>query len=184
MMRYVILASAAIGVVWLATYVQTLDQSDVSLTGPIGESGALEAIDQPAEKIFPEKPSLRGSSLEKVASQATAIELGEPGVINIGPPMDPDDPTSWTEPETAELVNIGPPMDPDDPSTWSQLVNAEVLNVGEPMDPDDPSTWSRSESHELINIGELMDPDDPSTWSQPGNTEVINIGEYIDPDNP
>ena len=183
-MRFVILASAAIGVVWLATYIQTLEQSDRTLTAPVGESDALGTIDQPAETTFSEKPSLLGSSREKAALPVAATELVEPAVINIGPPMDPDDPSSWAEPESTELVNIGPPMDPDDPSTWPQLVDGAVVNIGEPMDPDDPSTWSRSEAKVPINIGELMDPDDPSTWSQPSNTEVINIGEYIDPDNP
>jgi len=34
-------------------------------------------------------------------------------------------------------------MDPDDPSTWAQPENTEVINIGEPMDPEDSSTWSR-----------------------------------------
>ena len=38
------------------------------------------------------------------------------------------------------VINIGEPMDPDDPSTWPQPENTEVINIGEPMDPDDPST--------------------------------------------
>jgi hypothetical protein len=41
------------------------------------------------------------------------------------------------------VINIGEPMDPDDPSTWPQPENTEVINFGEPMDPDDPSTWPR-----------------------------------------
>ena len=63
------------------------------------------------------------------------------------------------------VINIGEPMDPDDPSTWPQSERTEVINIGEPMDPGDPSTWPQSESAEVINIGEPMDPDDPVTWN-------------------
>ena len=56
------------------------------------------------------------------------------------------DPTPVPQPDSAEgsadgVINIGEPMDPDDPSTWPQPENTEVINIGEPMDPDDPSTW-------------------------------------------
>ena len=105
-------------------------------------------------------------------------------VINIGEPMDPDDPSTWPQSESTEVINIGEPMDPDDPSTWPQSESTEVINIGEPMDPDDPSTWPQSESTQVINIGEPMDPDDPYTWPQSENTEVINIGEPMDPDDP
>ena len=116
--------------------------------------------------------------------QPESAEGLEDGVINIGEPMDPDDPSTWLQPENTEVINIGEPMDPDDPSTWPQPENTEVINIGEPMDPDDPSTWPQPENTEVINIGEPMDPDDPSTWPQPKNTEVINIGEPMDPDDP
>ncbi|MDA9711464.1 hypothetical protein N9U42_03755 [Luminiphilus sp.] len=105
-------------------------------------------------------------------------------VINIGEPMDPDDPSTWPQPENTEVINIGEPMDPDDPSTWPQPENTEVINIGEPMDPDDPSTWPQPENTEVINIGEPMDPDGPSTRPQPDTTEVINIGEPVNPDDP
>ncbi len=105
-------------------------------------------------------------------------------VINIGEPMDPNDPSTWPQSESTEVINIGEPMDPDDPSTWPQSESTEVINIGEPMDPDDPSTWPQPENSEVSNIGEPMDPDDPSTWPQSENTEVINIGEPMDPDDP
>ena len=73
--------------------------------------------------------------------QPESAEDPENGVINIGEPMDPDDPSTWPQPENTEVINIGEPMDPDDPSTWPQAENTEVINIGEPMDPDDPSTW-------------------------------------------
>ena len=73
-------------------------------------------------------------------------------------------PASEAEPADDGVINIGEPMDPDDPSTWPQSESTEVINIGEPMDPDDPSTWPEPESTEVINIGEPMDPDDPSTW--------------------
>ena len=99
--------------------------------------------------------------------QPSAPDPGQDdGVINIGEPMDPDDPSTWPQPENTEVINIGEPMDPDDPSTWPQPENTEVINIGEPMDPDDPSTWPQPENTEVINIGEPMDPDDPSTWDR------------------
>lgn len=115
--------------------------------------------------------------------QPDSAEGSEDGVINIGEPMDPDDPSTWPQPETTEVINIGEPMDPDDPSTWPQPDSTEVINIGEPMDPDDPSTWPQLENTEVINIGEPIDPDDPSTWPPLENTEVINIGEPMDPDD-
>ena len=115
--------------------------------------------------------------------QPDSAEGSEDGVINIGEPMDPDDPSTWPQPETTEVINIGEPMDPDDPSTWPQPDSTEVINIGEPMDPDDPSTWPQLENTEVINIGEPIDPDDPSTWPPPENTEVTNIGEPMDPDD-
>ena len=112
------------------------------------------------------------------------IDLDQDGVINIGEPMDPDDPSTWPVDENTEVINIGEPMDPDDPSTWPVDEDNEVINIGEPMDPDDPSTWPVDENTEVINIGEPMDPDDPVTWPIDENTEVINIGELTDPDEP
>ena len=68
------------------------------------------------------------------------VEWGEPQRAQI------PDPTPLPQPDVAEgsedgVINIGEPMDPDDPSTWPQPENIEVINIGEPMDPDDPSTW-------------------------------------------
>ena len=119
---------------------------------------------------------------EVVAEEVNNLDEG--GVINIGEPMDPDDPSTWPVDENTKVINIGAPMDPDDPSTWPQPENTEVISIGEPMDPDDPSTWPQPENTEVINIGEPMDPDAPSTWPQSKNTEVINIGEPMDPDDP
>ena len=119
---------------------------------------------------------------EVVAEEVNNLDEG--GVINIGEPMDPDDPSTWPVNENTEVINIGEPMDPDDPSTWPVDENMEVINIGEPMDPDDPSTWPVDENTEVINIGEPMDPDDPPMWDQPNDTKVINIGEPMDPDDP
>ena len=112
------------------------------------------------------------------------IDLDQEGVINIGEPMDPDDPSTWPVDENTEVINIGEPMDPDDPSTWPMDENTDMVNIGEPMDPDDPSTWPVDENTEVINIGEPMDPDDPLIWPIDDNTAVINIGEPMEPDDP
>jgi hypothetical protein len=138
---------------------------------------ALEGVewDEPQRSQIPEPTP---------EPQRESAEGSEDGVINIGEPMDPNDPSTWPRSENTEVINIGEPMNPDDPSTWSQPENTEVINIGEPMDPDDPSTWPQPENTEVINIGEPIYPDDPSTSAQPENTEVINIGEPKDPDNP
>ena len=120
----------------------------------------------------------------EVAEAEEGVDLDHDGVIAIGGPTDPDDPSTWLVDEDAEVINIGEPLDPDDPSSWPVDKNIEVVNIGEPMDPDDPSTWPVDENIEVINIGEPMDPDDPVTWPIDENTEVINIGEPMDPDNP
>ena len=112
------------------------------------------------------------------------IEDLEPEVINIGAPMDPDDPSTWPETNNTQVVNIGEPMDPDDPSTWPEANNTEVVNIGEPMDPNDPSTWPETETTVVVNIGEYMAPDEPATWPEPENREVVNIGEPMDHDDP
>ena len=119
---------------------------------------------------------------EMVAKEVIALD--QDSVINIGEPMDPDDPSFWPVDESTEVINIGEPMDPDDPSTWPVDENTKVINIGEPMDPEDPSTWPQPENTEVINIGEPMDPDDTTTRPQRDRTEVINIGEPMDPDDP
>ena len=184
-MRYVFYTFTLVGFVVAAIYASSIAPSvNIAATLP-SKAQVLPTADKTLEPLM-EAPSVLERSSQKggATGDKILVEVIDSAVVNIGPPMDPDDPSSWAEAESTELVNIGPPMDPDDPSTWPQLVDGAVVNIGEPMDPDDPSTWSRSEAKVPINIGELMDPDDPSTWSQPSNTGVINIGEYIDPDNP
>ena len=174
---------AALGVVVLVvvwTLIKPVQQGKDGV--PLEPQGRVEkpldipAWDAPQKALPPNREPI---------PQSSATDPGQDDrVINIGEPMDPDDPSTWPQPENTEVINIGEPMDPDDPSTWPQPENNEVINIGEPMDPDDPSTWPQSENTEVINIGEPMDPDDPSTWPQPENTEVINIGEPMDPDDP
>ena len=177
----ILLGLTAVLVAW--TIVKPLDQAPaVTVTPgsvpPVSAEHQAEATETLTDVVSP-------------PSQAPVVERidgigGDDSdrVINIGEPMDPDDPSTWPQSESTEVINIGEPMDPDDPSTWPQSENTEVINIGDPMDPDDPSTWPQSENTEVINIGDPMDPDDPYTWPQPDSTEVINIGEPMDPDDP
>ena len=162
---------------------------------PLENPGAAEMAPKPIKGPEPildlvPAPQARGDKSDETPTTAPSADADDAlapdtdGVINIGEPMDPDDPSTWPQPENTEVINIGEPMDPDDPSTWPQRESTEVINIGEPMDPDDPSTWPQPENTEVINIGEPMDPDDPSTWPQRESTEVINIGEPMDPDDP
>ena len=184
-MKWLLGAVILVGAVWW----MTSDREEASVSeAPAGLPPA------PSVELSNEAKSDLTRSGEKADfAEAEAIEevvaeevndLDQDGVINIGEPMDPDDPSTWPVDENTEVINIGEPMDPDDPSTWPVDENTEVINIGEPMDPDDPSTWPVDESTEVINIGEPMDPDDPLTWAQPEGAEVINIGEPMDPDDP
>ena len=174
-----------VGAVWLWTLQGPADVPDRSLTTVL-ETKPERAPD-PVWKTAPEDngnavaESVRTDQSKDSAPVSEGADIET--VINIGEPMDPDDPSTWPQPENTEVINIGEPMDPDDPSTWPQPENTEVINIGEPMDPDDPSTWPQPENTEVINIGEPMDPDDPSSWPQSENTEVIKIGEPMDPDD-
>ena len=59
-------------------------------------------------------PDAEGSTLAPIEAEAPATDDRDQ-VINIGEPMDPDDPSTWPQPENTEVINIGEPMDPDDP---------------------------------------------------------------------
>ena len=185
-MKWLLGAVILVGAVWLWTLQGPSDAPDKSLKSVLGAQP-----EKAPEPVWQAAPDDRDNAMaepvrmDQGQHSAPASERADKDqVINIGEPMDPDDPSTWPQPENTEVINIGEPMDPDDPSTWPQSENTEVINIGEPMDPDDPSTWPQPESTEVINIGEPMDPDDPSTWLQPENAEVINIGEPMDPDDP
>ena len=160
-MRYMIVVGAL--VLGVLVYVTTREPEPT----PVQVEPAIEApISEPLTSM--PKPASIEELLLAEPINALTVELTktEDTVINIGEPMDPDDPSTWPQPENTEVINIGEPMDPDDPSTWPQPENTEVINIGEPMDPDDPYTWPQSDNTEVINIGEPMDPDDPYTWSR------------------
>ena len=180
-LTWIVLGLTAAMVIW--TIIKPLDQAPAVVVTPASaptmsaehQSEATEI--QPAAALPPGQPSVVERTDEFDGDDKDRV-------INIGEPMDPNDPSTWPQSESTEVINIGEPMDPDDPSTWPQSENTEVINIGEPMHPDDPSTWPQSESTEVINVGGEIDPDDPSTWPQSENTEVINIGEPMDPGDP
>ena len=181
-MKWLALAAVLVGAVWLWSIQPPERSAPVSsLSTGVVPSVQRELLQSTQEPVTTSQTMPRGSDK---GSDLPGIESDAGGVINIGEPMDPDDPSTWPQPENTEVTNIGEPMDPDDPSTWPQPESTEVINIGEPMDPDDPSTWPLPETTEVINIGEPMDPDDPTTWPQSEKTEVINIGEPMDPDDP
>ena len=158
-MRLVIVVALFVAITVIATVFIQQPKPKSSLPQPAGPVTLPEPITTPTAK--PTASELTG---EAWLVPDDSNETAETGVINIGEPMDPDDPSTWPQSENTEVINIGEPMDPDDPSTWPQPENTEVINIGAPMDPDDPSTWPQSQNTEVTNIGEPMDPDDPSTW--------------------
>ena len=178
---WVVLGLTAIMVTW--TIVKPLDQAPAGLNTPTSAPTVLAEREPEDSENQPDAARIPSPASGAEAADEPRVD-DEDRVINIGEPMDPDDPSTWPQSENTEVINIGEPMDPDDPSTWPQSENTEVINIGEPMDPDDPSIWLQPENNEVINIGEPMDPDDPYTWPQSENTEVINIGEPMDPDDP
>ena len=142
-MKWLLGAAILVGAVWLWTLQGPADTPDQSLKSVL-EAQSEKAPD-PVWKAMPDDSSnAMGEPLPNGQSQDSSPGsegTDEDQVINIGEPMDPDDPSTWPQPENNEVINIGEPMDPDDPSTWPQFENTEVINIGEPMDPDDPSTW-------------------------------------------
>ena len=185
-MKWLLAAAVVVGVVWAWVALNPDITPEPAEPFPIeAPVKASESANGPRESSSDgyAAPDLQDAAVVAPETELPAADDSD-RVINIGEPMDPDDPSTWPQPENTEVINIGEPMDPDDPSTWPQSENTEVINIGEPMDPDDPSTWPQPENTEVINIGEPMDPDDPSTWPQSENTEVINIGEPMDPDDP
>ena len=163
-MKWLLGAAILVGAVWLWTLQGPADAPDQSLEPAL--DAQPDKAPAPAWRPMPDEPSEAEAARMDQGQDSEPISGGadKDEVINIGGPMDPDDPSTWPQPENTEVINIGEPMDPDDPSTWPQPESTEVINIGEPMDPDDPSAWPQPESTEVINIGKPMDPDDPSTW--------------------
>ena len=181
-MKWLLVAVILVGAVWwMISAREEAPLSEVPLALP---AAPTDPLSNQAEI----DPTRAGEQTEAEAIEEVVAEevndLDQGGVINIGEPMDPDDPSTWPVDENTEVINIGEPMDPDDPSTWPMDENTDMVNIGEPMDPDDPSTWPVDENTEVINIGEPMDPDDPLIWPIDDNTAVINIGEPMEPDDP
>ena len=161
-MKWLLIAVALV----VAAAMWTLREPDVEPFNsflPAGSDAAPSFVEPE-----PEGESLMERAPPSEVPAAFETKPADGDVINIGEPMDPDDPSSWPQPENIEVINIGEPMDPDDPLTWPQPESTEVTNIGEPIHPDDPSTWPQPEDTEVINIGEPMDPDDPSTWPRDG----------------
>ena len=178
-MRYLIVTVML--VLGMVVYVTTRESEQI----PASLEPVIEAtIAEPRTSAPESAPMQDPLSPEPIEALTTDLPETEDTLINIGEPMDPNEPSTWPQTDNTEAINIGEPMDPDDPSTWPQSDSTEVINIGEPMDPDDPSTWPQPENTEVINIGEPMDPDNPYTWPSSDNTEVINIGEPMDPDDP
>jgi hypothetical protein len=178
---WIVLGLTAAMVTW--TVIKPLDQAPAVVVTP----APVPSVSSDRQFEAPETQTDVASPPSQLPVIESIDELGgddKDRVINIGEPLDPDDPFTWAKSESTEVINIGEPMDPDDPSTWPQSESTEVINIGEPMDPDDPSTWPQSESTEVINIGELVDPEDSFNLPRSDSSEVITIGEPMDPDDP
>ena len=184
-MKRLLSAVILVGAVWwMMSAREEAPVTEAPLALPAAPSGSLSNQTEIDPTGAGERAEVAEVEAIKEMGAEEGIDLDHHGVINIGEPMDPDDPSTWPVDENIDVINIGEPMDADDPSTWPVDENTEVVNIGELMDPDDPSTWPVDENIEVINIGEPMDPDDPLTWPIDENTEVVNIGEPMDPDDP
>ena len=142
-MKWLAMAVLLVAAVWLLA-----GRAPEPSETPGASEMAPEPIKGPEPILDPMPVSQVGGDKSDEAATAApstaaddSLELDTDSVINIGEPMDLDDPSTWPQPENTEVINIGEPMDPDDPSTWPEPENTEVINIGEPMDPDDPSTW-------------------------------------------
>ena len=140
-MKWLLVAVILVGAVWwMISAREEAPVSEAPLASPAKPSDPLSnraEIDPTRAGEQAEAEAIKEMVAEEV------IDLDQDGVINIGEPMDPDDPSTWPVDENTEVINVGEPMAPDDPTIWPQRESTEVINIGEPMDPDDPSTWAR-----------------------------------------
>jgi hypothetical protein len=108
--------------------------------------------------------------------------------VEIGEPLDPDDPLNAVMAMAdEEPVGIGPPLDADNPSAWQPEESSEApIELGEPLNADDPEAWQPERiSEEVIEIGYELDPDDPWGWvPDDAPDEPIEIGEFLPVEGP
>ena len=136
-MRWILGAAALVGAIWLLISKQELTPAHEAPSPAV-----ITPQEAPLSEFPAEETVVTAQPAEAVPKQA-APDRDDNGVINIGEPMDPDDPSTWPVDENTEVINIGESMDLDDPSTWLQPEDTEIINIGEPMDPGDPYTWSK-----------------------------------------
>lgn len=168
----------------------------VQITLYLREPTDMGVLSTPAPQNSPSKKSLL---IGRNPPESTSVNIFEPRpvdknvealderdqadrVINIGEPIYPDAPLSWSRSDNSEAINIGEPINPNDPFAWPQSDNKEITDIGYPIDPDDLSTWPQSEETEAISVGESMNPTDPYTWPQSEETKIIRVGETMYPD--
>lgn len=107
-MRWLIGAACivAAAVVWVSLQPS---QELASMTGNIEAPAPIyQAIAPVVTHSQPEAPANIGFE-----QAVEADDRAEPSqeVVNIGPPMDVNDPTTWPKPPVSEPVNLGEPMD-------------------------------------------------------------------------
>ena len=119
-MKWLLGAAILVGAVWLWTLQGPADTPDQSLESVLEMQP--EKTPDPVWKAMPDdngKAVVEPARMDQSQDSAPVSEgVDRDQVINIGEPMDPDDPSTWPQSETTEVINIGKPMDPDDPSTW------------------------------------------------------------------
>ena len=119
-MKWLLGAAILVGAVWLWT-----------LQGP------ADAPDQGLKSVLEAQPEKVPDPVWKAIPDDSDNAIAEP--VRMDQSQDSTPAPEGTDKD--DVINIGEPMDPDDPSTWPQPESTEVINIGEPMDPDDPSTW-------------------------------------------
>lgn len=182
-MKWLLSATFLVGAVWF------LASGDGAPDGsPLATKSLLESKRESSDgpQSVPVGIDSQSTLPELNADPNEVTESGEADlesqIIEIGEPIDPEDPSAWSISDANEVVSVGDPIDPEDPAAWSVDRNNEVVNIGEYIDPEDPAAWTVDRSVEVINIGDYVSPEDAATWSVDHSVENINIGEPLDPE--
>jgi len=126
------------------------------------------------------------ASFPPVAAQPT-VEDNPPSALVASFESDVPLPDS---PPTTTVVNIGEPLDADNPPLETASLSGNVINIGPPMDVDDSTPDSTSIPDTVISIGPALDAggnagedtDGPGITPAGTSTEIVSIGEAISAD--
>jgi len=130
-------------------------------------------VAQRGSASFADTPATFGGGLQKSASKdesADTLRDMDLVLVEIGPPLNADEPAQWTQEEYRQEINIGPPLNADEPAQWTQEEYGQEIDIGLSRSAD---TWTYHEDSELKPI----DTEKESSEVYP---DIIEIGPEMD----